>query len=45
MANEINLQEVCRFLGKSKHPDTRYIKKNLLNLEKVKRQKGMILLS
>lgn len=45
MANEINLQEVWKFLGKSKHTDTRYIKKSLLNSEKVIRQKGMILLS
>jgi hypothetical protein len=42
---EINLEQVCNILGKSQRTTTRNIKKSLLNPEKVKSQKGMILLN
>jgi len=45
MAKDISLNEVCQLLSKSKRTITRYIKKGLLNPEKVKSQKGMILLN
>ena len=35
MANEINLNEVCQLLGKSKRSITRYIDKGLLNPDKL----------
>jgi len=40
MANEISLQEVCQLLGKSKRTISRYIKKGLLNPDKIKTEKG-----
>jgi len=43
--DELTLNEVCELLGKSQRTITRYIKKGLLNPEKVKSQKGMILLN
>jgi predicted site-specific integrase-resolvase len=42
MANEIDLKEACRILGKSKRTITRYIKKGILNPEKVKSEKGIL---
>jgi predicted site-specific integrase-resolvase len=42
MANEIDLKEACRELGKSKRSITRYIKKGLLNPERVKYEKGIL---
>jgi DNA-binding transcriptional MerR regulator len=41
----ITFVEACKLLGKSKRQVSRYIKKGLLNPEKVKSQKGMILLN
>lgn len=38
---EINLDQVCEFLGKSKRTITLYIKAGKLRLEKVKAQKGI----
>ena len=45
MTNDITLQEVCRILGKSKRTVSRYIKAGKLRPEKVKSQKGMILIN
>jgi predicted DNA-binding transcriptional regulator AlpA len=43
--DELTLNEVCELLGKSQRTIIRNIKKGLLNPEKVKSQKGMILLN
>lgn len=42
---DITLQQVCDILGKSRRPVSRYIKKGILNPDKVKSQKGMILVN
>jgi predicted DNA-binding transcriptional regulator AlpA len=42
MANEINLNEVCKILGKSKRTITRYIKAGKLNPKQVKNEKGIL---
>jgi len=40
--NKLTLKEVCQELGKSKRTITRYIKKGILNPEKIKNEKGVI---
>ncbi|MDD4343949.1 MAG: helix-turn-helix domain-containing protein [Eubacteriales bacterium] len=40
--NNLTLKEVCQELGKSKRTITRYIKKGLLNPEKVKSENGIL---
>jgi dTDP-D-glucose 4,6-dehydratase len=42
MANEIDIQEVCRILGKSKRTISRYIANGKLNPKKIKSRKGTI---
>ncbi|MBN1970637.1 MAG: helix-turn-helix domain-containing protein [Candidatus Delongbacteria bacterium] len=43
MKNEkLNLKQTCDILGKSKKTITRYIKKGLLNPERVKSEKGIL---
>ena len=40
--DDLTLKEVCQELGKSKRTITRYIKKGILNPEKVKSENGII---
>ena len=40
--SEINLKQTCNILGKSKRTITRYIKKGILNPEKVKSENGLL---
>jgi DNA-binding transcriptional MerR regulator len=42
MEKDINLDQACNILGKSKRTITRYIKKGLLNPEKVKSENGIL---
>jgi predicted site-specific integrase-resolvase len=42
---ELNFNEASQVLGRSKRTITRYIKKGLLNPDKVKTEKGMILIN
>jgi len=41
--SDLTFVEACRLLKKSKRTVSRYIKKGLLNPDKIKSQKGMIL--
>ena len=43
--NDITFIEACKILGKSGRTLSRYIKKGLLNPEKIKTEKGTILLN
>jgi predicted DNA-binding transcriptional regulator AlpA len=40
--DDLSLNEVCKELGKSKRTITRYIKKRILNPEKIKTEKGIL---
>lgn len=39
---DLTLKEVCQGLGKSKRTITRYIKKRILNPERIKNEKGIL---